>query len=30
MKAAGITYRALAQRIGMSESSVKRMFSEQD
>jgi transcriptional regulator with XRE-family HTH domain len=30
MKAAGLTYRELAQRIGMSESSVKRMFSEQD
>jgi transcriptional regulator with XRE-family HTH domain len=30
MKAAGLTYRALAERIGMSESSVKRMFSEQD
>jgi hypothetical protein len=30
MKAAGLTYRVLAQRIGMSESSVKRMFGEQD
>lgn len=30
MKAAGLTYRELAQRIGMSESSVKRMFGEQD
>jgi transcriptional regulator with XRE-family HTH domain len=30
MKAAGLTYRALADRIGMSESSVKRMFGEQD
>jgi transcriptional regulator with XRE-family HTH domain len=30
MKAADLTYRELAQRIGMSESSVKRMFSEQD
>ncbi len=30
MKAAGLTYRALAERIGMSESSVKRMFGEQD
>ncbi|MCE2909242.1 MAG: helix-turn-helix domain-containing protein [Betaproteobacteria bacterium] len=30
MKAKGLTYRELAQRIGMSESSVKRMFGEQD
>ncbi|MFO0472965.1 MAG: helix-turn-helix domain-containing protein, partial [Pseudomonadota bacterium] len=30
MKAAGLTYRALAQHIGMSESSVKRMFGEND
>jgi transcriptional regulator with XRE-family HTH domain len=30
MKTAGLTYHELAQRIGMSESSVKRMFSEQD
>jgi len=30
MKRAGLTYAALAQRIGVSESSVKRMFSRQD
>jgi transcriptional regulator with XRE-family HTH domain len=30
LKAANITYAELAQRIGMSESSVKRMFSKQD
>ena len=27
LKAAGITYAALAERLGMAESSVKRMFS---
>jgi transcriptional regulator with XRE-family HTH domain len=30
LKLAGITYAELAQRIGMSESSVKRMFSKRD
>jgi transcriptional regulator with XRE-family HTH domain len=30
LKAKGLTYRELAQRIDMSESSVKRMFGEQD
>jgi transcriptional regulator with XRE-family HTH domain len=30
LKAQGLTYRTLAQRIGLSESSVKRLFSEQD
>jgi AraC-like DNA-binding protein len=30
LKSQGLTYRALAQRVGLSESSVKRMFSEQD
>ncbi|MCA3243325.1 MAG: helix-turn-helix transcriptional regulator [Rubrivivax sp.] len=30
LKAQGITYRALGQRIGLSESSVKRLFSERD
>ncbi|MBU6436944.1 MAG: helix-turn-helix domain-containing protein [Betaproteobacteria bacterium] len=30
LKAAGITYAVLAARIGMSESSVKRMFSKRD
>ena len=30
LRAAGITYKALAERIGMSESSVKRMFGQKD
>ncbi|MES2116915.1 MAG: helix-turn-helix transcriptional regulator [Pseudomonadota bacterium] len=30
LRAAGVTYRELAGRIGMSESSVKRMFGQQD
>lgn len=30
MRAAGVTYKILAERIGMSESSVKRMFGQQD
>ena len=30
LRAAGITYKLLAQRIGMSESSVKRMFAQKD
>ncbi|HYD80096.1 MAG TPA: helix-turn-helix transcriptional regulator [Paucimonas sp.] len=30
MRAAGVTYRLLAQRIGMSESSVKRIFAQRD
>lgn len=30
IKGAGLTYRELARRIGISESSVKRIFSEQD
>ncbi len=30
LRAAGLTYKALAERIGMSESSVKRIFSQQD
>ncbi len=30
LRAAGITYRMLAERIGMSESSVKRMFGQKD
>lgn len=30
MRAAGVTYKLLAERIGMSESSVKRMFGQQD
>ncbi|NHZ92517.1 helix-turn-helix domain-containing protein [Massilia sp. CCM 8733] len=30
LRAAGITYKALAARIGMSESSVKRMFGQKD
>ncbi|MCG2585869.1 helix-turn-helix transcriptional regulator [Massilia sp. TS11] len=30
LRAAGITYKALAERIGMSESSVKRMFAQKD
>ncbi len=30
LRAAGITYKALADRIGMSESSVKRMFGQKD
>ena len=30
LRAAGITYKLLAERIGMSESSVKRMFGQQD
>lgn len=30
MRAAGLTYRVLAERVGMSESSVKRIFSQGD
>jgi DNA-binding Xre family transcriptional regulator len=30
MRAAGVTYKVLAERISMSESSVKRMFGQQD
>jgi DNA-binding Xre family transcriptional regulator len=30
LRAAGITYKALAERIGVSESSVKRMFGQKD
>jgi DNA-binding Xre family transcriptional regulator len=30
LRAAGITYKTLAERIGMSESSVKRMFGQKD
>ncbi|WP_395703486.1 helix-turn-helix domain-containing protein, partial [Aquabacterium sp.] len=30
MRAAGVTYRQLAQRIGMSESSIKRLFGQRD
>lgn len=30
LRAAGVTYKELASRIGMSESSVKRMFGQQD
>ncbi len=30
LRGAGITYKALAERIGMSESSVKRMFGQKD
>lgn len=30
LRAAGITYKGLAERIGMSESSVKRMFGQKD
>ena len=30
LRAVGITYKALAERIGMSESSVKRMFGQKD
>jgi transcriptional regulator with XRE-family HTH domain len=30
MRGAGVTYRVLAQRIGMSESSVKRIFAQKD
>lgn len=30
LRAAGITYKALAEKIGMSESSVKRMFGQKD
>jgi len=30
LRAAGITYKALAERIGMSESSIKRMFAQKD
>ncbi|MES2319811.1 MAG: helix-turn-helix transcriptional regulator [Pseudomonadota bacterium] len=30
LRASGITYKALAERIGMSESSVKRMFGQKD
>jgi DNA-binding Xre family transcriptional regulator len=30
LRAAGITYKVLAERIGMSESSVKRMFGQKD
>jgi DNA-binding Xre family transcriptional regulator len=30
MRAAGVTYKTLAERISMSESSVKRMFGQQD
>ena len=30
LRAASITYKALAERIGMSESSVKRMFGQKD
>jgi DNA-binding Xre family transcriptional regulator len=30
MRTAGVTYKMLAERIGMSESSVKRMFGQQD
>ena len=30
LRAAGITYRTLAERIGMSESSVKRLFGQKD
>ncbi|MFA9216538.1 MAG: helix-turn-helix domain-containing protein [Sphingomonadaceae bacterium] len=30
MRTAGVTYKKLAERIGMSESSVKRMFGQQD
>ena len=30
LRAAGITYKLLAERIGVSESSVKRMFGQKD
>ena len=30
LRAAGITYKTLAERIGVSESSVKRMFGQKD
>src|ERR1700741_3847879 len=30
MRTAGVTYKILAERIAMSESSVKRMFGQQD
>ena len=30
MRAAGVTYKQLAQRIGMSESSIKRLFGQRD
>lgn len=30
MRAAGVTYKLLAQRIGMSESSIKRIFTQKD
>ncbi len=30
LRAAGVTYKALAERIGMSESSIKRMFGQKD